>query len=61
MRLSAIIDLAVLVDEDRRRVCRLYEGVVHQMNLCYSSRLTRREGIKGEQRPVSGRGIKRGD
>jgi len=31
----ALLDLAVLVNGNRRRDCRLYEEVVHQMKLCY--------------------------
>jgi hypothetical protein len=60
-RFWATIDLAILIDENRRRRCRLYEGVVKQMQLCYASRIKRKEGIEGEQRPVTGRGIIGGD
>lgn len=57
-RFWATIDLAILIDENRRRDCRLYEGVVKQMQLCYNSRIKRREEIEGEKRPVVGRGMR---
>lgn len=39
-RCYALIELAILVDKDRRRGCRFYEEVVHQTKLCYISRLS---------------------